>query len=41
VTKEEKLGTLRVLSARLRMYQEMAKSIRPSKKVDDPPWPGE
>jgi polyisoprenyl-phosphate glycosyltransferase len=41
VTKEEKLGTLRGLSARLRMYQEMAKSIRPSKKVDDPPWPGE
>jgi polyisoprenyl-phosphate glycosyltransferase len=41
VTKEEKLGTLRGLSARLRMYQEMAKSIRPTKKLDDPPWPRE
>ncbi len=33
VMKEEKLGMMRGLSARLRMYQEMYRSIKPEKKV--------
>lgn len=33
VMKEEKLGVIRGLSARMRMYQEMFKSIMPQKKL--------
>jgi len=33
VMKEEKLGVMRGLSARFRMYQEMYKSIKPQKKL--------